>query len=114
MVSGLADNLGNVGSVTFSPFCDSLEWVCCVHSKEKWEWVVGRVSGDSLALLVAFILTLNRQVFTDKLTSTKQVQCMGESELFRAIVRNAHASSNKINLFLLESRAPVSHVGLTM
>lgn len=85
MGSGLADNLGNVGSVTSSPFYDSLEWDCCVHSKEEWEWVVGRVSGDSLALLVAFILSLNRQVFTDKLTSTKQVLCLVESEMFREL-----------------------------
>lgn len=22
-------------------------WACCTHSKEDWEWVVGRVGGDS-------------------------------------------------------------------
>lgn len=115
---GAADNLGNFGSVTsgakFCSFHDSLERASCIHSKEDWEWVVGRLSGFSVALLVTFILSLNRQVFMGKLMSTKQVQCLVESEMFRATLRNAHVSSNKMNLFLLETKAPVSHVGLTM
>lgn len=50
----------------------------------------------------------------DELMSTKQMQCLVESEMFRATIRNVCVLSNKINLFLLETRAPVSHAGLAM
>lgn len=49
-----------------------------------------------------------------KLMPTKQVQSLVESEMFRATLRNVHVSPNKINLFLLETKAPVSHVGRTI